>query len=240
MASIMQTHKDTSEMGQIISEWNYHDQATLAAPAIFQVTYLLFALKTFEDELGKDLTQVLLGNAYFWQERLLRMIEENDSPWFDDISTTDKIETRDDLFLLAALDALDVLKEKMGSTLDNWEWGKIHTIEYVSPIRRNGFGKGLLGSGKLPVSGSSETLLRNFYNFSNPFNVVVSDAMRMVVDLGDPDKVLAAIPTGVCGRLFHPHAKDQIGPFIKGEKVYWWFSDAAIQANAKSALVLKP
>jgi len=161
-------------------------------------------------------------------------------PWFDDVSTPNKIETRDDLFLSAAIDALEFLKEKMGNSMDKWQWGKIHTIEYVSPIRRKGFGKGLVGSGNLAVGGSSETLRRNSFDSSKTFDVVVSDATRMVVDLGDPDKVLAAIPTGVCGRLFHPHTKDQIKPFINGDKVYWWFSDDAIQAHAKSTLTLNP
>ena len=116
----------------------------------------------------------------------------------------------------------------------------MHTIEHVSPIRRQGFGKGLVGSGKIPVSGSSETLLRNYYGFNEPFDVIVSDSMRMVADLGDSEKVLGVLPGGICGRLFHPHTKDQIKSFISGVKVYWWFSDAAIQAHAKSTLMLNP
>jgi len=62
----------------------------------------------------------------------------------------------------------------------------------------------------------------------------------MVADLSDPDKVLGVLPGGVSGRLFHPHTKDQIEPFISGKKVYWWFSDAAIQDHTQSTLVLKP
>jgi len=88
------------------------------------------------------------------------------------------------------------------------------------------------------VSGSSETLLRNDYDFNKPFDVTVSDSMRMVSDLGDPEKVLAVLPGGVSGRLFHPHTKDQLKPFISGEKVFWWFSDKAIQAHTRTTLVL--
>ena len=128
----------------------------------------------------------------------------------------------------------------MGNTPQQWEWGKIHTIEHVSPVRREGFGKGLLGSGRIPVSGSCETLLRNCYDFNKPFDVTVSDSLRMVADLGDPEKVLAVLPGGVSGRVFHPHTRDQIKPFISGENVYWWFSDEMIRSHARSTLVLNP
>jgi len=240
MAAAMNAHPQTAEMGQILLDWDFHDDARKAAPAIFQASYRLFARMTFQDELGEELAATMLHNWYFWQEKLLKMVQENNSPWFDDISTEQKRETRDDIFFRAAQAAAEQLKDEMGNSPDKWEWGKIHTIEHVSPIRREGFGKGLVGSGKIPVGGSSETLLRNYYDFNKPFDVIVSDSMRMVADLSDPEKVMAVLPGGVSGRLFHPHTKDQIKPFINGDKVYWWFSDEAIQKHTKSTLVLNP
>ncbi|MEA3233002.1 MAG: penicillin acylase family protein [Thermodesulfobacteriota bacterium] len=182
----------------------------------------------------------MLNNWYFWQERLQRMVLENDSPWFDDQKTTDVTETRDDLFYRAAWNATKDLSGQMGSKPEKWLWGKIHHIEYLNPIRRKGIGKGVLGGGFHPVGGSGETLRRNFYAFKQPFDVIVSDSLRMVADLGDPEKVLAVLPGGVSGRTFHPHAKDQVDRFIEGEKVYWWFSDAAIRGHAETTLLLKP
>lgn len=240
MARALAGHQETDEMAGILSAWDFHDDADLAAPAIFQATYRLFALMTFQDELGGDLSGAMLDNWYFWQEKLFKMVVENDSPWFDDTSTEQIKETRDNLFLRAGRKAAVQLKAEMGDSTDKWAWGKIHTIEHVSPVRREGFGKGLLGSGRIPVAGSSETLLRNYYGFNKPFDVIVSDSMRMVADLGDPEKVLAVLPGGVSGRLFHPHTKDQVKPFISGEKVYWWFSDEAIQSHTQSTLILNP
>ena len=57
---------------------------------------------------------------------------------------------------------------------------------------------------------------------------------------GDENKVLAVLPGGVSGRLFDSHHKDQIEPFTEGDTVYWWFSDKAIEAHTKAALILKP
>jgi penicillin G amidase len=65
-------------------------------------------------------------------------------------------------------------------------------------------------------------------------------SLRVVADLRDDEKILAVLPGGVSGRIFHPHARDQIGAFISGEKLYWWFSDQEIRRNAKSTLFLAP
>jgi len=116
----------------------------------------------------------------------------------------------------------------------------VHTIGFVSPIRREGLGKGLLGDGPHAFFGSGETLCRGIYEFNDPFKVTLSASLRMVADLSDDDKVLAVLPGGVSGRLFHPHNKDQIKAFLNGDKVYWWFSDKAIQEHKKSTLLLNP
>jgi penicillin amidase len=128
----------------------------------------------------------------------------------------------------------------MGEDMRRWQWGRVHTLTFVSPLRREGFGKALLGGGEHPVSGSGETLRRGRYDFNLPFAVTFSASLRMVADLSDAEKVLAVIPGGISGRVFHPHAKDQIAPFLQGGHVYWWFSREAIDAHARSQLVLRP
>ena len=113
-------------------------------------------------------------------------------------------------------------------------------MEFVSPLRRKGFGKGILGGGSHPAPGSGETLYRGIYNSSDPYNVTIPAALRMVADLGDKDKVLAVLPGGVSGRLFDPHNKDQIEAYMNGNKMYWWFSDNAIKEHAQHLLKLSP
>jgi len=116
----------------------------------------------------------------------------------------------------------------------------MHRLELVSPIMRKGPLKGLLGGGSHPMSGSSETLYRALYRFSDPFHVETSASLRMVADLGDSDRVLAVLPGGVCGRLFDKHTTDQIDAFMNGDKLYWWFSDEMIQKHKQHAVVLRP
>ncbi len=240
MAKALQSHEDTRKMGEILSQWNFRDEPGLAAPTIFQTTYIHFARLVFEDELGPDVTRVMLNNWYFWEERLQRMVLNGSSGWFDNHLTRDKVETLDDLFHKAGQDAGTWLEARLGNDAGTWLWGNVHTLELVSPLRRKGKGKELLGSGPMPMGGSGETLCRGWYSIDEPFLVTHSAALRMVIDMADEDKILAVLPGGVTGRLFSKHQKDQIEAFMEGGKMYWWFSDEAIEAHTKNVCVLKP
>jgi len=240
MARALMGHDDTRTLGQILSDWDYVDSPDSAAPTVFQSVYREFALLVYSDELGDKLAQKMLDNWYFWEERLQRMVIERNSSWFDNVNTGDRREGRDDLFHQAALNALKKLQPTLGDNPARWLWGKVHIHEFLSPIRRSGTGKEWLGGGAHPAMGSGETLYRGAYNFNKPFNVTISASLRMVADLGDPDKILAVLPGGIAGRQFDPHTTDQIKPFMNGEKVYWWFSDVAIKEHTRNTLILNP
>jgi penicillin G amidase len=240
MAKALISYPDTEEIGNILADWGHRDDPSLVAPTLFQAIYRNFFRLVFEDELGPHLTAVMLNEGYFWQERLQRMVLAGSSLWFDDVRTRDKTETMNDLFHDAARQAVQQLGSLFGTDRKEWKWGKVHQIEFVNPIRRQGFGTSLLGSGKNPMGGSRETLYCAWYDYDKPFEVILSASLRMVADLGDHDKILGVLPGGVCGRTFHPHQKDQIEPFMRGDHVYWWFSDKAIKEHVKTTLELKP
>ncbi|HIJ19881.1 MAG TPA: penicillin acylase family protein, partial [Deltaproteobacteria bacterium] len=240
MARALMAHKNTEEMGKILAGWDFMDKPDLVAPTIFQATYLAFARLVFEDELGNKTTNTLLDDWYFWQERLDKMVLKGSSEWFDNVKTGEKVETVNDLFHQAALKASARLSAKLGKDPHDWAWGKVHTLELVSPIRRNGFGKELLGSGPMPMGGSGETLYRGLFDPNDPFSVTISASLRMVADMADEDKVAAILPGGVTGRLFSPHQKDQVQSFMDGSKMYWWLSDKAIAEHTEHTLRLNP
>ncbi len=240
MSRVLLAHGDTQKMGQLLADWNFGDSVDKAAPTVFQALYREFAQLVYADELGEDLALTMLNNWYFWQERLQKMVLENNSPWFDNVSTADRKETRDELFHLAALQAAEKLAPTLGADPAKWLWGKLHVHEFVSPIRRSGPGAEWLGGGFHPAPGSGETLYRGLYEFAKPYKVKIPASMRMVADLADPDKILAVLPGGVTGRQFDPHTTDQVEPYMNGDKVYWWFSDKAIKDHAQHTLTLSP
>ncbi|MEW6533106.1 MAG: penicillin acylase family protein [Thermodesulfobacteriota bacterium] len=240
MSKALLGKEETRKVGEVLASWNARDDLESAAPTVFQGVYRNFARLVYEDELGADLASLMLESWYFWEERLHRMVKDGNSPWFDDIRTKDKQETMNDLFQKAAVQFVRDMSSTRGSDPAGWLWGQSHRLEFVNPLRRDGFGKGFLGGGSHPMGGSGETLYRAIYSFNDSFAVTNSASLRMVADLGDDEKVLGVLPAGVTGRTLHPHARDQIVPFMRGDAVYWWFSDEAIRKNTKASLTLTP
>ena len=239
MSAAQKAKPDTQELGALLGAWNHVDDPAAAAPAIFQSVYRHFAERVFEDELGPELTARYLGSYYLWHERLALLLENPDSAWFDDQRTPER-ETRDDLFHLAALDALAELKPQLGDDVHRWAWGKIHTVTFGSPLVPGKAAAGILGGGTHPKEGSGETLNRGTFKFDKPYDATSIASLRLVADLGDPDKVWAVLVGGASGRQFDPHLKDQTGAWLNGEPRYLWFSDAAIAAHKVSELTLTP
>jgi penicillin amidase len=241
MVDVLEKSSQTGELAEILKEWNFHDDIDAVGATLFHSVYERFAWLTFSDELGEDLAKHMLGVWYFWQERFQQMVLSNHLDfWFDDTTTAETVERKPEILIRAAIEARAMLSQSLGSNPDRWQWGNVHQHSFVSPIRRNGLGKGFMGGGTHPAAGSVEVLYRGLYEYNDPHSVSVSAALRMVADLSDEDKVLAVVSGGVAGRMFHPHAKDQIGAFMDGEKMYWWFSDREIAKHTRSVLMLTP
>lgn len=241
MVDVLETSSQTRELAEILKNWDLHDDIDAVGATLFHSIYERFAWLTFSDELGEDLSKHMLGLWYFWQERFQQMVlTDHLGFWFDDTTTAETVERKSEILTRAAIDARAMLSAAMGSNPDRWLWGNVHQHSFVSPIRREGFGKGLFGGGTHPAAGSVEVLYRGRYEYNDPYSVTISAALRMVADLADEDKVLAVLSGGVTGRVFHPHAKDQIGAFMDGEKMYWWFSDREIANHTRSVLMLTP
>jgi penicillin amidase len=235
----LQSDPELAELADILSQWDFMDTKEQAAPAIFQSLYRHFAWRVFADELGEELATQYLNGYYYWHEHLVLKIEENNSAWFDDKSTP-AVETRDDIFRLAAHDALTELSERFGDDPQQWQWGDAHTVSFFHPLVPGEAGARWLGGGVNPADGSGETLNRALYVYDDPQNTKIIPSTRIVIDLSDPDKIEAHIPGGVSERLFDTHQQDSLPLWLNGTPGYWWFSDKAISEHTRHTLTLTP
>jgi penicillin amidase len=116
--------------------------ADSVATSIFNAILPRLIMLAFEDEItliGKNPGSGMLSKTIQWAmlepDRLLTYDATlGDTILWDDLETTDVEESRDDRILRAAVAALDFLEGKLGNDMDQWRWGKLHTIRFKTLI----------------------------------------------------------------------------------------------------------
>lgn len=197
--------------------------------------------RTFLDELGEDLSNALF--EYCGSERhvgLYAIAGDPASPWWDDIATIDRRETRDDIVLLAAGDAMRTLTRRFGNET-NWAWDRLHSVTF-----RHALGNGgrlldwFFSRGPLPLPGDSFTVRKASIDDRSPYTVTESASYRQVLDVGDWDRSLAVITTGQSGHPRSPHYADQLPLWHEGRLRPMPFSRAAVERERAHRLLLTP
>src|SRR4030095_3609030 len=69
---------------------------------------------------------------------LYAIINDPNSPWWDDITTVEKRESRDDIFMLAVRDADEKLDGDFGGDAKRG-WDRIHAARFSHPLGNIGF-----------------------------------------------------------------------------------------------------
>jgi penicillin amidase len=239
MVAALQADPAQADLAAMLSAWDGRDRADQAAPLVYHRIYQRLAYETFVDELGESLATEWLTSWYDWQERFDLLAKTPDSPWFDD-ARTPAVETLPDIVRRAAAMERADLVARHGADPKGWRWDAEHRVTFVSPLRRSGAGRDVVGGGSHAMDGSGETVMRARTRFLGGFDVEFFGSLRMVADLSDSQKMLAVVSGGVVERQFHPNQRDQLGPWLAGQLVPWWFDRKAIDANARARQTLVP
>jgi penicillin amidase len=197
---------------------------------------------TFSDQLG-DVAGPDEGDQGMWAVRLL--LDKPDDKWWDDVTTSDKVETRDDMLVRAFRDAYDRISKDRGDDRANWAWGKFHTATFVSnPLGLSGIGliENIVNRGPVETAGGGDLVNATRWDASNGdgFTVQSLPSMRMIVDLNDLTKSVTMHTTGESGHPFSPHYGDMIDSWrnIQYHPMLW--SRDQVEAAAASKLTLVP
>jgi penicillin amidase len=196
---------------------------------------------TFQPKLG-DIAKADGIDKELWAITLL--LEKPNVSWWDDTSTKDKKETRDEILIKSFAEAYGAAKTALGKDRDQWKWGKLHQATFVSnPLGASRIKplEALVNQGPIPVSGSTETVNNNIWVASRGnFGVGLIPSMRMIIDLADFDRSVRCNSTGVSG---HPGSRwygDQIDSWAKVKYHPMLWSREKVEAAAKHKLYLNP
>ncbi|HET9560817.1 MAG TPA: penicillin acylase family protein, partial [Propionibacteriaceae bacterium] len=221
--------------------WDYSSTKDSAAAAYFNVVcHNIFKL-TFRDELPEEDLWPTGGDR--WYAVLTILIGQVKNPWWDDVRTPDKIETRDDILLAALTNARKEITSLMARDTDQWQWGKIHTVRLQNPtLGKSGIEpiERLFNRGQYQIGGGPAVVNAMAFDDRKGYAVTAAPAMRMLIDLGDLDLSRWVNQSGVSGHAFHRHYDDQTE--LWANQRLWPFvsSRGAVEARSSSRQELLP
>jgi penicillin amidase len=204
--------------------------------ALFEVFLETLHGSTFEDELGASYPLFRDETSNNWAG-LLRIMDNPQSPWFDDVRTPVK-ENREDMIQKSLGQAYKLLTKKYG-TPENWDWTKMHTIYFQHVLSQVPIFK-FLSRGPYPIKGDSDTVNASLFDASNPYPTTVGVSFRQIVDLNNFRNSVFIIPCGQAGHFQSRHYDDQIRPWLEGRYYSMLFSREDIVQNTEGKLILKP
>ena len=197
--------------------------------------------RTFADEMGEPLFRVF----YQWAgaERpagLHAIIDERQSRWFDDIATIEKRESRDDIYILAAHDAAELVEAEYGRGSGR-AWDRVHAVTFEHPLASGSWWRSwVFNRGPVPIAGDGTTVMRVSWNRLRPFRAWEAPSWRQLLDVGDWDQARVVLPAGQSGHLMSPHYFDQNELWRSGEYRAQPFSREGVVKAQRHRLVLTP
>jgi penicillin amidase len=166
--------------------------------------------RTFADEMPAELFERFYryaGNERF--AGLHAIITVADSQWFDDRRTSDTKETRDEIVVQAANDAMASLRVRFGDQ-SSWRWDQAHALKFSHALSRGGkLLDWFFSRGPVPVVGDSMTVNKTTTDLRRPYETFEAASYRQILDVGAWDRSLAVNTTGQSGHPRSPHYFDQ-------------------------------
>ena len=224
-----------------LNQWDGSHRANQIAPSIYNTLLDQIIHGAMLDELGETALASLLKTSVL-KNSYHRFIASTSNPWWDDASTKEKTESREEIVEQAAHKTIALLKKTCGEKPELWTWGKIHTLTHahalgaVKPLDK------LFNVGPFPVDGGSEVINNLHYQLQNSgyFHVDGGPALRKVTDFADIENGITVAPTGQSGNIMSPHYSDQARMFVNGQTRKMMMNQEEIASSSKHRLILNP
>ncbi len=225
---------------RLLVDWDYKQPKRSGAAAYFNVVWSNILRLTFHDQLPES--QWPTGGDR-WIAVVDKLLDDDYSPWWDDVNTPHIVEDRDTILAEAMRKARDELTRTQSVGVGQWHWGRSHRLEMTSPVlgqRDNALLDALLNRGPYPVAGGNAAVLSTNWDATKGYAMTSGPSMRMVVDLADPDRSRWVNVAGQSGHVGSGQYVDQVKLWAEGLVLPWAVSQAAIKKQATAELTLKP
>jgi len=235
-----------------LKKWDFQQHMESGPAALYNLFWVRLVSNTFFDEL-KDHPDLQPGLGDTTMLAMRGLLPQPSNHWWDDVTTKDNVETRDDILKLSFQQAYKDAQTLMGTDPNQWKWGQLHTATFRNQtLGESGIAliESIFNRGPVWTSGGSaivnatsdgfETNDDGTLNLSKTLEVSSLPSMRMIVDLSNLNNSLSMHTTGQSGHAFNSHYDDMIESWrlIQYHPMLW--DQATIQSSSKATLTLNP
>lgn len=203
---------------EILKKWNGSNNLKDLAPTIYNKWIYEYLRNTFQDELG-DANFKMLLTTHIVKQIIEPQSKNENSIWWDDVTTKSKKETREDILNKSFHEAITAVENQLGKEVNSWTWDRVHTLEHQHPLGKVAALSGIFNVGPFNVPGSTEVINNLFFDFTDSGKYIVKGgpSTRRVIDFSDIENSMSVLPTGQSGNPFSKHYNDQAEMYATGK-----------------------
>jgi len=206
-----------------VKKWDFRTDIDSAPSSIFAIWHHKYIhLLMYKLGLTDDQRIAIIGNFKFeaFIYRKIAEWETQTNPKYDDYwcinDQNEKLETPCLYNLVKALEETWThLSTELGSNIDDWEWGKIHQMEYPhfpfseTPLKR-------FFHRRVPAAGTGRAVYAAGYLPEQGVDAVYGPNMRMILSLKEGETSYSIVDTGVSDNVVSKHYDDQLKLYHQG------------------------
>ncbi|MFH1538989.1 MAG: penicillin acylase family protein [bacterium] len=229
-----------AEAVKVLGDWDHVAGTDSAGPSIFHRAYYETIVLALKDELPPEMYNYYLNEKSFLLT-IDNAIERNEFSFFDDVNTKEVVETRDQILAAALKRAARELERLFGPNIEDWQWGKMHTLEFAHPFSSQKPLDLVFKRFTMPSPGTGGTVFSQAFNWGKDIlKVQYGPAFRQVIDMSDIGGATMIIDTGQSGHVRSPHLFDQNEMWLTGGTIPMVMDMEKVKSGAKAVMTLKP
>ena len=201
-----------------LKKWKGTNELDDLGPTIFNKWIYFYLLATFKDELQEDNFKLLLS-THIIKQVIAAQSQNSGSPWWDDIKTKDKKENQSEIVTRSFKEAVASLEKQLGSNINQWQWKKVHKVEFQHPMGKVKLFSKFFNVGEFPVAGTNEVINNQLFTYTDDAKIYTKGgpSTRRIIDFSDIENSWSVLPTGQSGNPMSKHYDDQAEMFVRGQ-----------------------
>ncbi|WP_395057378.1 penicillin acylase family protein [Flavobacterium sp.] len=202
----------------LLKNWKGTNNLTDVAPTIYTKLIYFYLKNTYQDEMGEISFKQFL-KTHIMKQSIAFQTKNINSPWWDNIDTNNKKETRSEILNLSFKQAISSLNTQLGADVNSWTWNKVHKVEYKHPLGSVALFKPFFNVGKFEISGTNEVINNTMFDYSDEIEHIVKagPSTRRIIDFSDVENSWSILPTGQSGNPMSAHYNDQAEMYLQGK-----------------------